>query len=224
MLNPALNNDNKHWLRRERFTLYTAEDFLRKPDQVRNAVGVYVILIRHAQDLLLRCRLPVSGNLARWSVLDYQHVYTGLSAAMRSRVILHLCGTARDSAVRENLLALQYSDQILWADCYMPTWEDGLTAWLTQNAVVGFQVNDEPHVTEQALIERLPSPFNTIHKERDAFVTAITERREQYRQHLRAAGQVQPRAPASSASQWLVREAENHLFGWQSKHLTQPRS
>lgn len=222
MLNPALNDDSKHWLRREKFKMYTAYEFMREPAQVRNAVGVYVILLRNIADILTSAQLPVGNDLIRWNLLDYQHVYTGLSTAMRSRALLHLCGTVQDSAVRENLLAIQLSSEALWQgrEMNLTTCEDKLTDWLVDNTIVGFQVNDEPHITEKNLIERLPSPFNTTHNRGNTLVSALMERRVQFQRHLKETGQVQSSPMAQSASQWLVNEAANHLAGWQSRHLT----
>ena len=221
MLDPILNKDSKHWLRRDRFSLYTAREFLREPSQVRNAVGVYVILLRNAADVFSRAHLPSATSVAQWNLLDYHHVYTGLSTAMRSRATLHICGVTLESAVRESLLALQFSDKAIWeGDVPLTAWEDQLTDWLAENAVVGFKLTDEPHTTEKALIERLPSPFNTAHNLRSSMTQAIAQRRELYRMHLQEMGYAQHRSRAASASQWLVKEAESHLLGWQSRQIT----
>lgn len=200
-----LNDDHKHWLRREKFRIFTAMDFLGDPSRVRNCIGVYAILIRNAGALLSKAGLPDMG-VSRWYLRDHHHVYTGSSTAMRSRALQHLAGAVSDSAVRESLLALQYRGELLWPgnECQLPAWEAQLTAWLSKNAFVAFRPCEwEVYKVERDLIERLPSPFNTEGNRCSALIPPLADLRAQFRQHLKATGQT-PTALAQSPSEWLL--------------------
>ena len=106
--NEDLNGDMSSCLRKERFRMMPAMDFLFEPERVRNGLGVYVILLKDADQILKRsCPSDVS-EIRRWSLRGYQHVYTGMSAAVRSRLLWHLCGDNWNSSVREALLAMQF--------------------------------------------------------------------------------------------------------------------
>jgi hypothetical protein len=219
-----LNDDAKHWLRRERFRFFTASDFLGEAAQVRNTVGVYVIFLRNISTLLSRVGFPETRELTKWSLKDCQHVYTGLSVAMRSRAITHLRGDVRDSGVRQNLLALQFCDSILWDkdDLILPVWENRLSEWLVTNALVGFRVCEavgEVQKIEAELIQRLPSPFNTEGKRTSPLVAILSQKRETFRQHL-VTTQLLPRRQPRRPLQWLLGPTANHLAGEQSKQST----
>src|SRR6185437_2402948 len=215
------NDDWRHWLRQDRFKIYSSRELMEGPERVRNAVGAYVILLRDAVGLLERVGLPETKQIACWTLGDHQHVYTGVSAAIRSRVLLHVCGTIHDSAVRETLLSLQFSHQILWPDLdvAISKWEERLTDWLVDNSYVAFRIDDRPSKIESQLIDRLPSPFNTEGNERSPFLPLLDEKRAQFRAFVKATGHKRP-AQYLTPSQRLVGAAETHWAGWQSRHST----
>ncbi|HEX4160256.1 MAG TPA: hypothetical protein VHY79_17460 [Rhizomicrobium sp.] len=219
-----LNDDAKHWLRRERFKFFTAGSFLGAATQVRNTVGVYVIFLRNISTLLSRAQLPDTHELRKWSLRDCQHVYTGLSVAMRSRAVTHLCGDVRDSGVRQNLLALQFCDSLLWDkdDLNLPVWEGRLSEWLVINALVGFRICEavgEVQKIEAELIQKLPSPFNTEGNRTSSLVASLSQKRESFRQHLITTQMLHRRRPKRPL-QWLLGATANHLAGEQSEHST----
>lgn len=221
MHNLDLNDDHKHWLRRERFRIFTATEFLRNPTQVRNCIGVYAILIRNADALLSCAGLPDIG-VSRWYLLDHQHVYTGSSIAMRSRALHHIAGTITDSAVRDSLLALQYRNEVLWTgkECRLSTWESQLTEWLSNNAFVAFRPCEwEVYKVERDLIERLPSPFNTDGNRESRIIAPLAEIRAQFHDHLNTTGQT-PQRSAQSPSEWLMGATTTQVEGLVSKQAT----
>ncbi len=224
-----LNDDHRHWLRRERFKLMRATDLLSNPEQVRNTVGVYIFLIAGLDRVLRRAGFPEQEQaLVKWSFGEYRHAYTGRSAAMRSRAIHHLAGEVRDSGVRQNLLALQFCYGVLWEPCelVLDHWETRLTHWILENSIVAFRPCErvgEVALVEAQLIARLPSPFNTEGNRSSPLTEPLAQMRAQFWAHVRASGQLRPRKPLM-ASKWLLESTRTHLPGLPSRHMTNPRS
>ncbi|HEV2561557.1 MAG TPA: hypothetical protein VGT78_05395 [Rhizomicrobium sp.] len=216
-----LNSNVRNWPRCEKFEIFRASEFLSAPEKIRNTVGVYMILLQGADKMLERVGLPQTDLLTPWSLINHQHVYTGLSVAISSRALLHLRGTVQDSAVRETLLALQFGHEILWdgRDVDLDVWERRLNRWLAANALVAFRVCDDARKAEKDLIGRLPSPFNTDKNRNSPHVPFLAEKRHQFRQHLEATGKVRHR-DVKSPSKWLLDATANHLAGLQSRQST----
>jgi hypothetical protein len=212
------------WLEREGFAVLHAREFTPVPERVRDTMGVYMILISGVDELLSRAGLPLPVDLTNWSVSGHQHIYTGESVGMRSRALLHLCGTARDSVVRETLLALQHHNQGIWPEGIekLDGLEARLTAWLGDNALVAFRACDYVRDVERDLIARMPSPFNTRDNRKNALAPYLKALRKQFRSHLKATDQIRHRS-AQPRSAWLVDRARDHLLG-NPLDTTSPRS
>jgi hypothetical protein len=82
---------------KEGFSMLSAQEFLSNPDIVRDTVGVYAILVQNAESVLCRAGLPHSNILPVWVVDSYDHIYTGESVGIRSRLLHHLIGSIRES-------------------------------------------------------------------------------------------------------------------------------
>ena len=205
---------SSNWLTREGFSYLPAVQFLKQPEQVRDTMGVYMIFIAGLCDLLARVGLPISGDLATWTIGLHVHAYTGESVAIRSRVLLHLRGTVRDSGVRESLLSFQFSHGALWrSDSNRRTrLEERLNQWLAERAMVAFQPCSYIRDVERSLIGRMPSPLNTSSNTDRAMRHALTASRKRFRDHLRATGQY-PHRRNNAPSAWLVEGTANHLAG-----------
>jgi hypothetical protein len=177
-------------------------------------MGVYMILLADADKLFDRAGSPDTDQLAQWSILQHQHVYTGESVAMRSRTLLHLGGTFRDSGVREFLLALQYTHGLLWSSRgeRVSEWELHLTEWLSDNAWVAFRACSYVRDVEKGLVKRMPSPFNIRGNSKSNLMRHLRAERDKFRQHVKETGQFPHRA-AKSRSAWLVGHTANHLAG-----------
>jgi hypothetical protein len=219
MCSRELNSD---WLLREGFTALPAARFLSAPEQVRDTMGVYMVLLRGIVDFLAGSGLPNVDALLPWSVQDYVHCYTGESVAMRSRALLHLCGTVRDSAVREFLLALQVADEAIWpgSDENLIEMEAKLSKWLSMNALVAFRPCGYVQDVEKDLIVRMPSPFNIRGNVTNPLARALKAKRNTLRAHLRETGQLHHREPRPPSA-WLVGQTMKYFCGEPAK-LTRP--
>ena len=210
------------WLTREGFSALSALHFLKQPEQICDTMGVYMIFIAGLCDLLAGAGISALDDLTNWSIEDYAHAYTGQSAAMRSRVLLHLRGSIRDSGVRETLLSLQFSHGVLWKDDdrALTRLEGRLSRWLSEHAVVAFRACSYVRDVERDLIHRMPSPLNVTDNSNRTMRSAITASRRRFRDHLRAVHQY-PQRSARVPSAWLVENAMNHLAG-EPTHSTRP--
>ena len=186
-------------------------------------MGVYMLFLLDADQILSRAGLSETSVLIPWSVSGHQHVYTGEGVAMRSRALLHLCGTIRDSSVREFLLSLQFAKGVLWSASNETLFamEDRLTKWLVENSYVAFRSCGYVGDVEKDLIRRMPSPFNTTHNSKSPFLPRLRAERQKLREHLEATEQKHHRV-TMSPSAWLLRA--NHLAGLASSQSTKPLS
>jgi hypothetical protein len=218
-----MSGASPNWLGDEGFQAISAKHLLAEPHAVCDTMGVYMIFLRGA-DKILSCAGMLGTNiLIPWAVSGHQHVYTGKSSgAMRSRALHHLCGTIRDSSVREFLLSMQFSERVLWAsgDDTLVAMERRLTNWLVENAWVAFRACGHVSDVEEELIRRMPSPFNVTHNSKCPFHPSLKAEREKLRSHLRVTHQKHHRV-SMMPSAWLVRT--NHLGGVPSQS-TKPLS
>lgn len=196
-----------------------ALDFLFHPELVCNGLGVYAILLKDADSLLNRAGLSNVADISRWSLKGHQHVYTGMSVAVRSRLLWHLCGNVWNSSVREALLSIQFVDCALWGECDfdLKDQEERLTEWLEDRVIVGFRIDDDAAELESSLIGRYPSPFNSKGNRQTDLVLELGKKRVLLRDHLRATGKVARPAPMTP-SQWLL-SARSHKEGLLLKQM-----
>jgi hypothetical protein len=187
---------------------------------VRDTMGVYMILILGADAILARAGFSESHLLTPWSHQNYQHVYTGESIGIRSRLRLHLCGTVRDSPVRELLLAYQFSDAALWpvSDENLDKLESRLNKWLLENALIAFRVGGYVRDVEKDFIQRLPSTLNTKGNSDSPFLPLLKKKRKAFRDYLKATGQVR-HCTVKPCSAWLVGSTAHHLLGDPSQSI-----
>jgi hypothetical protein len=210
----------RSWAESSGFRVLSAREFLRAPEQVRDTMGVYMILLSRAGEILSRAGLRDIAGLAAWTVSGHQHVYTGESIGVRSRVLTHLVGTVRDSAVREILLALQFSNAALWSyeNENLEDLEAKLTDWLSVNAMVAFRACNYVRDVERDLISRMPSPFNTKDNRKNTLAPHFKALRLGLRSHLQATGQFRHRERRPRAG-WLIGRTRDHLAG-EPSHVT----
>jgi hypothetical protein len=212
------------WIEREGFVAISAEHLLERPAEIRDAMGVYMIFLRNVGSIFARSSISRIERISSWSVGDHQHCYTGESVAIRSRAILHLCGSVRDSGVREILLALQHADNAIWPDRdeNLNVLEMKLTGWLTENAIVAFRPCSYVRDVERDLISRMPSPLNLRGNTKSLFASALKAKRDNFRAHLKTTGQI-PQSEPMTRSERLAGRTTNHLAGEPSE-FTRPCS
>jgi hypothetical protein len=193
------------WLHEEGFNLVAARDLVSAPEQVRNRMGVYLILIKDVVALFNRAELSYSDSVSQWSVDGYQQVYVGEGVSVRSRAMFHLQGDLGNSAVREFLLALQFIKGAVWGASNTERREEAearLDEWLLHNTAIAFQHCAFAGDVERDLIRRLPSPFNVRHNERTPLLSSLIDARDGYRRHLKVTDQRPPRL-LKQPSAWL---------------------
>lgn len=197
------------WLREEGFKLIPARELIDSPEQVKNRMGVYLVFVKGADEILRRAGLPGMSDLSHWSVDGYQHLYVGEGVSVRSRAMYHLLGDVSNSAVREFLLSLQFTKGVLWSATTTESREMAearLDEWLSENAAIAFKLCGFAGDVERDLIRHLPSPFNVRHNTRTPLLSALIDIRDSYRGHLSATCQ-RPARLYKSPSAWLRADA-----------------
>jgi hypothetical protein len=186
----------------------TASQFFTCTSCIVDTVGVYAILIREVNPILIRMGYDVALDGRLWQISGYGHIYTGESVGVASRLIEHLTGTAEDSTFRESLIALQLATGAIWTDqasrCRSRL-EALLSDWLAENAMVAFKLCKFVGEVERGILERAPSPLNI----RDHLPTPFTKMLKTARKNFG----IQRRRPIRAKSR-SVAEPPRLLHPW----------
>jgi hypothetical protein len=98
----------------------------------------------------------------------HTHMYTGSAYDLRFRIGQHLkTETPDSSSPRKSLLALEHMFSVvtqIYGSKYGELKAGGLTEWIYQNVIFGFELSDEPIARERFLIQEMASPFNIAHR------------------------------------------------------------
>ncbi len=145
------------------FSFVKASDLAGAWQTVQDLPGVYVVC------------LPI-GSLAGWQPDPeappmwrsdgYEHVYTGETYGLRSRLREHLTGTIGGSNLRETLLALDWDRKrkigAIAEGLDRKGAEDALTEWLLANALIGFKHSAHIRDYERDILAFTASPLNVM--------------------------------------------------------------
>lgn len=163
----------KFW--KEQVTLLDVRAFLEDAKVAPNQPGVYVIFLRKGRELIQGPGAQAAlDNL--WSVEDYDHIYTGETYAVRSRLLEHLVGTGEGENLRTTLRAVR---QGLGLDPLLS--EESLTEFLSQHGKVGFLACPYPGDVETAILEATASPLNIKRPAPGDYVRFLRSRLADYR-------------------------------------------
>jgi hypothetical protein len=201
-------------LRPHGFDFETAEDFLNAPSIVRNAPGVYGLLLTGGKERLRQVIPNNTTSCEGWSWEKYDLMYLGESLGLRSRLFHHLAGCIRSSDFRYNLLALQFEHKIIWPvqESSLAVLENRLDDWLIQNCLIAFQCCRFQGDREIALIKQLESPLNIKGNLNGAYNVALRQARKRFREHLNSTGQW-PRHVPKQAADYFMESRRNQREG-----------
>lgn len=169
----------KTW--REDFDYLSAEAFLNDPSTVPDGPGVYAVFLKNG-----RCLLQASGFIEHqstpfWHHQGADHVYTGETYGLRTRLYDHLVGDIRASTLRESLLALQFNLDDSFREEAGPTIEKNLSDWLRANAVIGFKSCGYVQDVERVILDATASPLNVSRANSTNYARLLLDLRRRFR-------------------------------------------
>jgi transposase-like protein len=172
----------KSW--QEGFTFMSVDAFAANFSSVPDGPGVYAVFIRGGAAMLERTGYVEDPALPLWRRTDADHVYTGETYGIRSRLAQHLNGDIRVSNLRETLLALQSSDEALLGraslDRGRDASEESLTRWLRTHAVIGYRSCGYVRDVEAAILSATASPLNVSRQNPTAYTATLLDLRRRF--------------------------------------------
>jgi hypothetical protein len=200
-----MSSNENNVMSREGFSMLSAQEFLSNPEIVRDIVGVYAILVHDADRVLCRTGLPHSDMLPVWKVDGYDHVYTGESVGVRSRLLHHLTGTIRESNFRHSLIALQFVYEALWDgdESRLEALEFQLNDWLIPRTMVAYKTCSLVGDVESDILQRSASPLNIKGRSRSKTAVHLKKARAQFTDHIKTSGQLM-RSLSKPRAAWLT--------------------
>lgn len=155
-----------------RYRIVSPKNFLRKAEALLDEPGIYGILFRGAEPVLVAS--GYSGD-EPFKIGDYVHLYSGASFELGKRVPHHLVGTPRQSNLRATLHAIDaFHDGIVRSLIGADDLSDGaLTDWMKGNALVAFRQCTDPRAAEKALLSETASPFNIDERKSDTYARRL---------------------------------------------------
>lgn len=176
----------KTW--REGFSFMSADAFLTDVRTVPDGPGVYAIFLQDGRALLQASGFIEHRSLPLWREREADHVYTGETYGMRSRVRQHLAEDITVSNLRETLLALRFSLGALQRGSNIEderaTAEQGLTDWLRATAVIGYKSCGYVLDVEQAILDATASPLNLKRRTPSGYTRLLQDARRRFRDEV----------------------------------------
>lgn len=172
----------------EGFTFIDAAAFTETPTSVPDGPGVYIVLLKNAKQMLDQAGFIESATRPLWTHGGYQHIYTGESYGLRTRLTEHLTGSSEGASLRQTLLGLHRKGvwgaaNVIVADDRDLT-EDGLTAWLKEEVMIGYKPSAHIRDYEADILNWTASPLNIARRPANPFVDSIKELRERLRREV----------------------------------------
>lgn len=181
-----LLNPEKLWLR---------EDILQKPSQVPAQNGIYAWYFKTTPNVEIfknyfNIDTATSFLEDAHKIKDYQLLYIGISPKdkysknnIRQRLRGHMNGNAYGSTLRLSLGCLLSSELDITLSkhgksIHFGDGENKLSEWINNNAVVVFQVCDEPWKVEDEAIRTLMLPLNIRDNEHSLFKKPLEDIRK----------------------------------------------
>jgi len=192
-------------LLKEGFAILSAREFLNDPYVVRDAPGVYIILLQGAADIFTLACFDAMEISATWRVRGHDHIYTGESVGVRSRLLHHLLGTIRLSNFRHSLLALEFVYKALWGsdEADLSKLEQRFSEWIIPRALLAYKICPLIGEVEANIIKRSSSPLNIKGRARSPATLRLKRARAALTDHVRSTGQL-GKAISKPRSAWLL--------------------
>lgn len=176
----------KNW--REGFTFIDAATFTETPSFVPDQPGVYVILLKDAHKMLDRVGFTESAARPLWTRDGCQHVYTGETYGLRTRLTEHMGGSSEGASLRQTLLALHFGEAWGATDVVVTDDRDlteaNLSAWLKGQVVIGYKPSAHIRDYEADILSWTASPLNIARRGVTPLGAALMELRDRLRNEV----------------------------------------
>jgi hypothetical protein len=120
-----------------------------------------------------------------WTEIGCDHLYTGETYGMRSRLRQHLSAEGGPSNLRDTLFAIQLGLGALGAEVEVTldraASEAALTRWLVPRTVIAFKQCSYVKEVEKAVLERAASPLNIRERDTTPHSQTLKELRQRFR-------------------------------------------
>lgn len=139
-------------------------EVIKNPELLPEGGGIYAILIKDGARLLEASGYFDLEDATPWEWHQFDHLYTGETQSLRTRLRRHLEGDIRVSTLRKTLIALERTFRAVtyvggkFARDQHP--ELALDDWMQDQVVIGFKECWMPIDAERDLLRRSPSPLN----------------------------------------------------------------
>jgi hypothetical protein len=152
----------------DRFKLVPATHLRTNLNLIPERPGVYLWLVRHGQTLLELSSYFETDDRKPVTAGGHAHLYTGSAYDLRFRIGQHIRNpNPENSSPRKSLLALEHMFSAvtrIYGSQYGELKSGGLTSWILDNVIFGFELTDSPITRETSLIHQMVSPFNIAHR------------------------------------------------------------
>lgn len=169
---------------REGFTFASADAFLSDSAAIPDGPGVYAIFLRQGREFLQASGYVEHRNHPLWAHEEGHHVYTGETYGLRGRLQQHLEGNVYASNFRETLMALWFKARLSdrWENAAeeQAGMERGLSAWLRENAAIGWKSCGYVKDVERAILDTSASPLNVARSNPTAYTRALQISRHRF--------------------------------------------
>lgn len=169
----------------EGFTFVSADTFLTNPSSIPDGSGVYTIFLRDGRELLQASGFIEHREQPLWINGGADHLYTGETYGLRTRLRQHLAGDILVSNFRETLMALQFSlgglERKTDSEDERASAEQVLNDWLRENAVIGYKPCGYVVDVERAILDATASPLNIARKNPTGYARLLQGFRHRFR-------------------------------------------
>jgi hypothetical protein len=146
------------------FEFVSAEKFIENPDLIPDRPGVYVMMVEGGGELLAKSSYVPNSDAPVWVHEGSEHLYTGETYGLRTRLRGHLQGDRHVSNFRQTLLALQFCTGALpMGPAVTPDYqrtEEQLSDWLRPRVLIGFKSCHYIREEELNILRWTGSPLN----------------------------------------------------------------
>jgi predicted GIY-YIG superfamily endonuclease len=170
-------------LERDGFRLVPAKAFVENRDLIADTNGVYAILLRGGDALLLPTGYYDLGGLQPIQMGEFCHLYTGSTFQLQTRLRRHLTGDARVSTFRRTLLAMHHTAGVFeksGAPLASGNAEHALDCWLQEHALLAVKECEACLDVEGHYLRSTPSPLNITNRRAAPFSRRLMRMRSLY--------------------------------------------
>ncbi|HCQ53062.1 MAG TPA: hypothetical protein DIV82_02655 [Brevundimonas diminuta] len=158
------------------------------PATVPDQPGVYVVLLKDTERMLGQLGFIESPGRPLWTHGGCQHVYTGETYGLRTRLTEHMTGSSEGASLRQSLLALHQAKAWGSADVVVTDdrgrTEDSLSEWLKREIVIGYKQSAYVRDYEADILSWSASPLNIARRVVTPSTTTLKTLRERLRNEV----------------------------------------